>query len=116
MKSYPRLVSLIRETMNLTTGEAEALLRGVEAEAVVRCGGKAKIIPRAMKLRHNRVAADLLRKYPNGKDMTMYCIDMGYASRRRVIVLDGKVVSHGHQDWFQFAERIRYKAKTATAA
>lgn len=116
MRSYPRLVSLLRETMNLTTGEAEALMRGVEAEAVVRCGGKAKIISRAMTLRHYRVAADLLQKYPNGKDMTMYCIDMGYAGKRRVIVFDGRVVSHGHQDWFQFVERIRYKAKTATAA
>lgn len=116
MKSYPRLVSLLRTTMHLTTGEAEALTRGVEAEAVTRCGGKAKVISRAMMLRHYHVASDLLRKYPNGKDMTMYCIDMGYVGKRRVIVSDGKVVSHGHQDWFQFAERIRYMAKTATAA
>lgn len=116
MKLYPRLVSLLRTTMNLTTGEAEALMRGVEAEAVIRCGGKSKIIARAMTLRHYHVATELLRKYPSVQDMTMYCIDMGYSGRRRVIVSDGKVVSHGHQDWFQFAERIRNKAKAVTAA
>ncbi|EPG9351868.1 hypothetical protein ACKU3Z_030280 [Pseudomonas aeruginosa] len=116
MKSYSRLVSLLRTTMNLTTGEAEALMRGVEAEAVVRCGGKAKIISRAMALRHYCVAARLLQKYPNGKDKTMYSIDLGYAGKRRVIVYDGKVVSHGHQDWFEFVDRVRNKAKAAVAA
>jgi len=116
MKTYPRLVSLLRETMNLTTGEAEALMRGVEAEAVVRCGGKAKVITRAMLLRHYRVVAELLKKFTTGKDMTVYCIDMGYAGRRRVIVSDGKVVSHGHQDWFLFSQRIRDKATSSTAA
>lgn len=102
--------------MNLTTGEAEALMRGVEAEAVARCGGRAKIISRAMMLRHYHVVADLLRKYPTGQDKTMYCIGLGYAGRRKVIVSDGKVVSHGHQDWNQFSQRIRTKAKAATAA
>ncbi|HEK3717127.1 TPA: hypothetical protein ACWLUJ_006579 [Pseudomonas aeruginosa] len=116
MKTYPRLVALLRTTMNLTTGEAEALMRGAEAEAVVRCGGKAKVIARAMALRHYYVTAVLLRKYPNGVDKTMYCIDLGYAGRRRVILSDGKVVSHGRQDWHQFAERLRTKARAAKAA
>jgi len=78
--------------------------------------GRAKIISRAMMLRHYHVVADLLRKYPTGQDKTMYCIGLGYAGRRKVIVSDGKVVSHGHQDWNQFSQRIRTKAKAATAA
>ena len=43
MKKFPRLIELLRETMNLTLGEAEALTRGVEAEAVSRCGGRNKL-------------------------------------------------------------------------
>lgn len=116
MKTYPRLIALLRTTMNLTTGEAEALTRGAEAEAVLRCGGKAKVIARAMSLRHYHVATALFQKYPQGVDKTMYCIDLGYTGKRRVILSDGKVVSHGHVDWHQFAERIRSKAKAATAA
>lgn len=116
MKSYSRLVALLRATMNLTLGEAEALTRGVEAEAVARCGGRAKVIARAMALRHYHAASGLLRRYPNCVDKTVYCIELGYTGKRRVIVSDGKVVSHGHADWFHFAERIRAKAKAATAA
>lgn len=113
MKAYPRLIALLRETMNLTTGEAEALTRGVEAEAVSRCGGKAKVVARAMKLRHYHAATELMRKYPSAQDVTMYCIDLGYTGKRRVIVLDCRVVSHGRQDWHEFAQRIREKAKAA---
>ncbi|KSQ21503.2 hypothetical protein APB26_31435 [Pseudomonas aeruginosa] len=102
--------------MNLTTGEAEALTRGIEAEAVTRCGGKAKVIARAMALRHYHAASGLLRKYPNCVDKTVFCIELGYTGKRRVIVSDGKVVSHGHVDWFHFVERIRGNAKAASAA
>ncbi len=110
MKSHKRLLSLLCTTFSLTTTEAEGLFRGAEAEAVVRCGGRNKVLQRALKLRHTVASGILQRRYPAARDMTMYCIDMGYTGKRRVLVLDGKVVSHGHADWHAFANRIRIKA------
>lgn len=107
MKQYPRLVALMRQTMNLTKTEAEAALRGVEAEAVVRCGGRNATIRRALGLRQVVANSCQSRRYPNAKDCTFYMIEKGYTGKRRVLVHDGKVVSHGHADWHAFASRFQ---------
>lgn len=109
MKSYPRLVALLRETMSLTTGEADALTRGVEAEAVSRCGGIANVVRRAFALRHYAALRVQLARYPNALDKTAFAIDTGFTGKRRVLVDDGKVVSHGHLAWDVFLTRIRTK-------
>ncbi|RJX72687.1 hypothetical protein D3M70_31135 [Pseudomonas sp. LS-2] len=92
--------------MNLTTGEAEALTRGVEAEAVVRCGGRHRVIRRALALRQLPATSRLLTRYPDACDKTAYAIDRGFVGRRRVLVHDGIVVSHGHVLWSNFLSRL----------
>lgn len=109
MKSYDRLVAVLREAMNLTQGEAEAVTRGVEAEAVTRCGGIESVVRRAFALRHYVALRGLTARYPNAIDKTVYAIDLGFTGKRRVLVDDGKVVSHGHQAWDVFLNRIRAK-------
>lgn len=113
MKQYRRLTSLMRETMNLTLTEAEAALRGVEAEAVRRCGGRDVTIRRALGLRQVVANSGQHRRYPDAKDCTMYLVDLGYTGKRRVLVNDGKVVSHGHADWFAFVSRYASKKRAA---
>lgn len=110
MKSHKRLVSLLVDTFNFSFTEAEGLLRGAEAEAVSRCGGRNTVIRRALRLRQHRAVASLQRRYPAAKDVSVLCMDMGYTGKRRVLVQDGKVVSHGHAEWHAFASRIRTKA------
>lgn len=106
MKKFPRLIELLRETMNLTLGEAEALTRGVEAEAVSRCGGRDKVVRRAFALRQNLAVSRLMRRYPAAADKTVYAIDRGYTGRRRVLIHDGAVVSHGNQQWETFLSSL----------
>lgn len=106
MRSYTRLVALLRETMNLTQGEAEALTRGVEAEAVSRCGGRKRVIRRAFALRHCVALRGITARYPNASDKTVYAIYLGFTGKRRVLVDDGKVVSHGHLAWEVFLSKF----------
>jgi hypothetical protein len=40
-------------------------------------------------------------------DKTDYARSIGYAGKRRVIVNDGRVASHGNQDWFLFCDACR---------
>lgn len=109
MKKYNRLFALMIEIYNFSHTEAEALLRGVESEASTHFNGRERVIRRCMQLRHVVACKSLQRRYPAARDMTMYCIDMGYTGKRRVMVLEGKVVSHAHADWHAFACRIRNK-------
>ncbi len=51
----------------------------------------------------NMVAA---RNYPAAQDKTMYAVDCGYTGSRRVLVFDGRVVSHGHVEWSAFLGRL----------
>jgi hypothetical protein len=106
MKTYRRLVALLRETMNLSLTEAQAALRGVEAEAVYRCGGRNKVIRQAFGLRHIVSNSALMRRYPKAKDCTTDLIQKGYSGKRRVLVHDGIVVSHGHGEYHAFAVRF----------
>ena len=39
------------------------------------------------------------------RDATEFARGAGYNGRRRVIVLDGRVVSHGGADWFEWIQR-----------
>lgn len=110
MKTHKRLTHLLKTTFILTQSEAEGAIRGAEAEAVVRCGGREAVIRRAMGLRHYVASADLLRRYPSAKDVTVYCLDKGYTGKRRVLIHDGRVVSHGHVEWHVFAKRLGCKA------
>lgn len=110
MKNHTRLTRLLKTTFNLTQGEAEGAIRGAEAEAVTRCGGRLAVIRRAIGLRHYVASTDILRQYPLAKDVTVYCVDKGYTGKRRVLIHDGKVVSHGHVEWHVFAERLGRKA------
>lgn len=107
MKRHQRLTALLRETMNLTSTEAEAALRGVEAEAVRRCGGRSATIRRALGLRQVVANSLLHRRYPHAKDCTFDLILLGYTGKRRVLVHDGKVVSHGHGDYHAFVGRLQ---------
>lgn len=113
MKEHRRLVGLLTETMNLTTTEAEAALRGVEAEAVARCGGAKAVIRRALALRQTEALRKLMRRYPGATDKTFYAIELGYRGKRRVILSDGKVVSHGHADWHAFCGKLSAKKLSA---
>lgn len=109
MKGHARLVRLLTETMNLTTTEAEGALRGVQAEAVARCGGPSVVIRRAFALRQYVSSRNVQKRYPSAQDKTLYALDRGYTGKRRVYVHDGKVVSHAHVDWHEFCERITGK-------
>ncbi len=42
-----------------------------------------------------------------GADKTGYAMSCGYTGRRPVIVADGRVISHRHQDWFEFLRAVR---------
>jgi hypothetical protein len=44
-------------------------------------------------------------------DQTAYATMIGYGGRRQVVVMDGKVVSHGWKDWFEFCEECRALAR-----
>ncbi|WP_095158386.1 hypothetical protein [Pseudomonas sp. Irchel 3E13] len=92
--------------MNLTWGEAEALTRGVEAEAVLRCGGRKRVVRRAFALRHYVALRGISARYPKALDKTVYAIDLGFTGKRRVLVDDGKVVSHGHLAWEVFLSKF----------
>lgn len=109
MKRRERLVGLLTETMNLSVTEAEGALRGVQAEAVARCGGPGAVIRRALAQRQTVAARKILKRYPNASDKTFYAIESGYAGKRRVLVHDGKVVSHGHVCWHSFCESLARK-------
>lgn len=106
MKKYSRLVELLRQSYNLTLTEAEGAIRGAEAEAVSRCGGRRAVIERAFHGRQFAASSKLRRQYPKARDVTMYCIDKGYTGKRRVLVHDGVVVSHGRVDWHVFGARL----------
>ena len=47
-----------------------------------------------------------MRKYPTARDKTMYAVDCGYTGSKRVLVHDGRVVSHGHVEWSVFIGRL----------
>lgn len=51
-------------------------------------------------------APEVLKFSAFGQDKTAYCRALGYRGRRRVIVLDGRVPSHGNADWFEFCESL----------
>lgn len=106
MKKHPRLIELLRQSYNLTLIEAEGALRGAEAEAVVRCGGRSAVIERAFRGRQRGASAKLMRQYPSASDVTTYCSILGYTGLRRVLVHDGMVVSHGRVDWPQFVAKL----------
>mgnify|MGYP001599680923 FL=1 len=74
-----------------------------------RCGGIANVVRRAFALRHYAALRALLARYPNARDKTAFAIDSGFTGKRRVLVDDGKVVSHGHLAWDVFLTRIRTK-------
>ena len=44
-------------------------------------------------------------------DKTDYARRQGYTGRHRVYVSDGKVISHGHADWFQWLGHVRLRGK-----
>lgn len=44
-------------------------------------------------------------------DQTAYAASLGYEGTRAVIVMDGKVVSHGWKDWFDFCDDCRTLAR-----
>jgi hypothetical protein len=46
-------------------------------------------------------------------DNTLYARGYGYAGRKRVIVSDGKVISHGNVCWFDFCASLRRLQKLA---
>lgn len=41
-------------------------------------------------------------------DHTEYAKSIGYKGTDKVLVVDGKVVSHNNQDWLEFCDMIRY--------
>lgn len=45
-----------------------------------------------------------------GSDKTDYAIACGYTGKRRVIVQDGKIISHGNADWFEWITRVMNRA------
>lgn len=40
---------------------------------------------------------------------------LGYQGEKGVLVLDGKVVSHANQDWFQFCDKLKLEQKAKLA-
>lgn len=44
-------------------------------------------------------------------DATAYAKAIGYRGSRPVVVVDGKVVSHRRQDWFEFCEKLKRNAQ-----
>ncbi len=47
--------------------------------------------------------------FPQAQDRTAYAKSNGYLGKKPVYVLDGKVISHGSVDWFEFCAGIRTK-------
>lgn len=45
--------------------------------------------------------------FPQCDDMTAYAQSLGYRGKRRVHVLDGKVISHRSINWFDFCAALR---------
>lgn len=43
-------------------------------------------------------------------DRTQYARGLGYEDARRVVVVDGRVVTHRWKDWFEFCSDLRAKA------
>lgn len=44
----------------------------------------------------------------NTVDHTEYAKSIGYTGKEKVLVLDGKVISHDNQEWLDFCDMIRY--------
>lgn len=56
-----------------------------------------------------RQAETLAKRAPRSyQDSTNYAKHYGYRGRK-VIVSDGKVITHGNKDWFEFMEWVRAK-------
>lgn len=47
----------------------------------------------------------------HAKDVTPYARFIGYAGKKRVVVSDGKVITHKLCDWFEWIDRIRRRFK-----
>ena len=50
--------------------------------------------------------------YPQADDKTAYARSIGYQGNDQVFVLDGKVISHRWQDWFDFCATQRNQARS----
>lgn len=46
---------------------------------------------------------------------TDYARSLGYTGVKPVVVYDGRVVSHGRKDWFEFCADLRNKTVSQTA-
>ncbi len=51
--------------------------------------------------------------FPQADDLTGYARTLGYRGCRRVLVLDGKVISHRSLDWFEFCQMLRQRQKAS---
>jgi len=49
--------------------------------------------------------------FPQSDDMTAYAQSLGYRGKRRVYVLDGKVISHRSLNWFEFSAALRVRQR-----
>jgi len=48
-----------------------------------------------------------VKSFSNAKDVTEYARDLGYLGAKPVLVMNGRVVSHGKVCWNQFCDRLR---------
>jgi hypothetical protein len=69
--------------------------------------------------RFDDAVVDRLLEAGHATDRSMYARSLGYAGSRRVVVLDGKVITHRRADWFLFCEacrrQLRRRQKRAVA-
>lgn len=57
-----------------------------------------------------------LLTHGHAHDVTPYARSIGYGGPRRVLVMDGKVITHRRMDWFAFCAMCRCHARRAACA
>jgi len=51
--------------------------------------------------------------FKGSQDKTAYACALGYTGTKPVKVLDGRVISHGNRDWFEFCQKLKKRARCA---